>query len=181
MSTRRQMGAMLLASLSLVSCNNLLHQTPAPPDAYQASSALAPVVSKSSASFTAQNRQQARAYCLSHLNSLSSSFTLKFDYGNVNTEMNAVVQDMLNSGVATAMQMESLGNRVTFIPEYSDCVVMLRAHRQPARFLGGPRGPHHAGRPDPPKCQMRSNADRIMRMFVQILICRRVFPRNNAH
>ncbi|MBE6417058.1 MAG: hypothetical protein E7033_01175 [Akkermansiaceae bacterium] len=131
MSTRRQMGAMLLASLSLVSCNNLLHQTPAPPDAYQPSSALAPVVSKSSASFTAQNRQQARAYCLSHLNSLSSSFTLKFDYGNVNTEMNAVVQDMLNSGVATAMQMESLGNRVTFIPEYSDCVVMLRAHRQP--------------------------------------------------
>ncbi len=131
MSTRRQIGAMLLASFSLVSCNNMLYQTAAPPDAYSSSPAVAPVALKRSASFAAQNRQQASSFCRSHLDSLSSSFTLKFEYGNVNEEMNAVVQDMLDSGVATAMQMESLGNSVTFIPEYSDCVVLLRAHRHP--------------------------------------------------
>lgn len=136
MSARRQIGAMLLASLSLVSCNDMVYQISAPPVVYSPSPVVASDSLKRSASFTAQNRQQACSFCRSHLDSLSSSFTLKFDYGNVNAEMNAVVQDMLDSGIATAMQMESLGNRVTFIPEYSDCVVMLRAHLQPELVSG---------------------------------------------
>lgn len=131
MKTKRQIAAVLLAALPLVSCHPAMYQEEAMPVWSLPAAASDAVVAKRAASFSAANRAQALAFCRARLNSLATSFTINFAYGKVNTEMTAVVQDMLDSGLATAMQMESLGNRVTFIPEYSDCVLMLLAHRQP--------------------------------------------------
>ncbi len=78
------------------------------------------------------SRAEAVKYCRTQLDAVAPCFSIKLKYGTPVTEMNILTQDMLDTGLAIAMQLECVGNRVVFTPTYSDCVLMLRAHRNPA-------------------------------------------------
>lgn len=92
----------------------------APTDALSRSSVYAPA-----------NRKEALAYCLRQMEMLAPSFTLEISYADVTKEISQLAQTMLDGGSAVAMSIENRGYKVTYEPEYCDCVVMLQAHRQP--------------------------------------------------
>ncbi len=121
----------IAASLAMVSCSNRQYQFTAPDAPSPAVAYAADAVLKTQA-FTAASRAQALSFCKGQLNAVAPAFALNIQYGNAAQEMGAIAQALLDSGLAVAMEMENTGNRVIFTPEYSDCVLMLRAHRQPA-------------------------------------------------
>ena len=78
------------------------------------------------------SRGEAVSYCRSQLDAVVDRFSIELKYGVPVTEMGALAQDMLDTGLAVEMELECVGNRIVFTPTYSDCVLMLRAHRNPA-------------------------------------------------
>ena len=124
---------MIAASLAMVSCVNRQYQfTPSP----KLSPAVASVdtLKQSVQCYTAHSRVQAINFCQGQLNAVAPSFAIDVQYDKAVNEMGSIAQELLDSGLAVAMEMENTGNRIIFTPEYSDCVLMLRAHRQPAFF-----------------------------------------------
>lgn len=81
---------------------------------------------------TVTSRAQAINHCRKQLRSVVDSFAIDVKYGKAATEMDVLASDMLDSGLAISMEMECNGNRIVFIPQYSDCVLMLRAHKHPS-------------------------------------------------
>lgn len=117
-----------LVTTAMVSCRSefqLPSITPASPVVAYAG-ADAPTVA-----VPVKNRTHAISYCRGRLNALVPSFSIITTNHDVAAEMSAIAHDLLDSGLAVAMEMEASGNRITFTPEYSDCVLMLRAHREP--------------------------------------------------
>lgn len=127
--------SVIIASFAMVSCNTAYQYAPVAHvqpsavavDSYAAKESLVP--------FTAHNRGGAISFCRAKLNAVAPAFSVELQYGNPAAEMSAIAQDLLDTGLAVAMEMESTGSRVVFTPEYSDCVLMLRAHRSPA-YIG---------------------------------------------
>lgn len=120
----------IAASFTMVSCSRQYQypatSTPSPAVAYAADAVL------KTPTFTAGSRAQALSFCKGQLNAVAPVFALNIPYGNAAQEMGIIAQNMLDTGLAVALEMENTGNRVIFTPEYSDCVLLLRAHRQPA-------------------------------------------------
>lgn len=80
------------------------------------------------------SRELAISHCREAMERTVPEIRLTLDYGDLQTELNAICHYMLDSGVAVALETEATGNKVTLRPEYSDCILMLRAH-QDASFL----------------------------------------------
>lgn len=122
----------ILACFAMVSCNTAYQYAPVAHVAPSAVGGDSYSVNKSLQSFTAHNRGSAISFCRAKLNAVAPSFAVDLQYGNPATEIAAIAQELLDTGLAVAMEMESTGSHVVFTPEYSDCVLMLRAHRTPA-------------------------------------------------
>lgn len=125
-------STVILSTLSMlvVSCNTPAYMHATTPDAPAVVRADAFEID-SRACVAVQNYSQAINYCRQQLNAVNPSFSIIVSGDNVAGDMSAIAQDMLDSGLAVAMSMESTGKRITFTPEYSDCVLMLKAHRDP--------------------------------------------------
>lgn len=98
-------------------------------DAYAAS----PSAWKSApASRKVTTRELAISHCRESMEHTVPEIRLTLDYGDLQTELNAICHYMLDSGLAVALETEATGKKVTMRPEYSDCVLMLRAHEDEA-------------------------------------------------
>lgn len=124
-------GTVCLAIPMMVSCSPQVYLPTSAPDSPSIVRADAFKVEPREA-VAVQSYSHAVSHCRQQLKAVTPSFSIIVSGDAVAGDMAALAQDMLDTGLAVAMSMESVGKRITFTPEYSDCVLMLKAHRDPA-------------------------------------------------
>lgn len=131
--TVAMVSSVILASCSSVDMQQACIPDEAPPDAaYKVTKSVA--LSEDTHVVSATH---AASVCRRQLECLAPSFSITMDYGDtsrgsVSRHMSALAEDMLGSGLAVAVSMESRGKKITFTPVYSDCMLMLRAFHEPS-------------------------------------------------
>ena len=118
----------------LSSCRSSYQQYSAGPMPQSADAYVSPslVRSKAAVPRKVNSREIALSHCREQMEQLSPEIALVITYGNLQTEIDVICQYMLDSGYAVALETEMTGNKILLRPEYSDCVLMLRAHTSPA-------------------------------------------------
>lgn len=128
----------MVSALALMpSCRYTMQQYVPAQESASADSYVSPSLMRSLSAVTrnVNSREIALNHCREQMELLAPEISLAITYGNLQTEINAICQYMLDSGVAVALETETTGNKIVMRPEYSDCMLMLRAHHNPA-FLG---------------------------------------------
>ena len=129
---------MVSCSVILASCSSVDMQHASPPDEALPSVAYrVPKSAEVSENQRVVSASHAASVCRRQLECLAPSFSIIMDYGDscrgsVSQHMSALAEDMLESGLAVAVSMESRGKKITFTPVYSDCMLMLRAFHEPS-------------------------------------------------
>lgn len=129
---------MVSCSVILASCSSVDMQHAGPPDEALPSVAYrVPKSAEVSENQRVVSASHAASVCRRQLECLAPSFSIIMDYGDscrgsVSQHMSALAEDMLESGLAVAVSMESRGKKITFTPVYSDCMLILRAFHEPS-------------------------------------------------